>query len=106
MSVLVAVLVVGAGSLLFRLVPLLGAHRVPDRVAEVAEHAGIALLSAMTVRGVLLHADAGVPAAPLLAALATAVGLVLAYAGRSALVAVAAGAATYLVLTAVLAATP
>ena len=104
MTVLLAVLAVGAGSLVFRLLPLLGAHRLPDRLARIAGWAGLAVLSAITVRAVALHRDSAVPGAPLLAALSVGAGLALAYRGRSVLVSVASGAATYLVLAAAVAA--
>lgn len=100
MSVLVAVLVVGLGSLLFRMVPLVGAHRLPDRVAEAAGFAGVAVIAAITVRTVLHHQDSGVPAAPLVAALAVGVGLLLAFRGRPVPIAVAAGLTSYLLLSA------
>jgi branched-subunit amino acid transport protein len=102
MSVLIAVVVVGLASLLLRLLPLLAAQRLPDRAAEVAEHAGVALLSAITVRAVVLHQDEGLPGAPLVAGIAAGLGLFLAFRGRSVLVAVAAGAAAYTTLSALL----
>ena len=101
MSVVIAVLVVGLGSLLFRAVPLVGAHRLPVRLAEAAGFAGVAVIAAITVRTVLHHQDGGVPAAPLAAALAVGVGLLLAFRGRPVPVAVGAGLASYLLLTAV-----
>jgi branched-subunit amino acid transport protein len=104
MTVLIAVLVVGAGSLAFRIVPLLGARRLPDRLARVAGWAGLAVLAAITVRAVALHRNSEVSSAPLLATISVGLGLALAYRGRSVLVSVASGAATYLCLTAVLAA--
>jgi hypothetical protein len=100
MTVLVAVALVGAGSLVFRLAPLLGAGRIPDRVTVVAGWAALSVLVAMTVRGVLDHQDPTVPGAVLVAAAAVGLGLLLAFQGRSALVAVAAGGATYVVLSA------
>lgn len=103
MNVLLAVLVVGAGSLLFRLAPLLGAERLPERVSRTATWAGVSVLAAITVRSVVTHEDATLPSAtpaPLLAALAVGLGLLLAHRGRSVLVAVASGAAAYLVLSA------
>ena len=103
MSVLIAVLVVGLGSLLFRAVPLVGAHRLPARLAEAAGFAGLAVIAAITVRSVLLHEDGTIAAAPLVAALAVGVGLLLAFRGRSVPIAVGAGLATYLLLATALA---
>jgi branched-subunit amino acid transport protein len=100
MTVLLAVLAVGAGSLLFRVGPLLGANRLPDRLPVVAGWAGLSVLAAITVRSVLHHEDAGVPAAPLLAALAVGSCLVLAFRGRSLLVATGVGGAAYVALAA------
>ena len=102
MTVMIAVLVVGAGSLLLRSVPLLGARRLPDRVAAHAEHAGLAVLTALIVRAVVLHRNPDVSGAPLVALVSTTAGLVVAYRGRSVLVAVTTGAVSYLVLTAAL----
>lgn len=104
MSVLLAVLAVGAGSLLFRLAPLLGAHRLPDPLTRAAGWAGLSVLSAITVRAVAGHHDPAVPAAPLLAAVCVGIGLYLAFRGRSLLLAAAAGAGSYLVLSAALSA--
>jgi branched-subunit amino acid transport protein len=104
MTVAVAVLIVGVGSLLFRAVPLMAAARLPDRVAEQAEYAGVAVLTALVLRAVVLHRNPDVPTAPVVAFVATTAGLVFAYRGHSALTAVAAGAATYVVITAALAA--
>ncbi len=100
MTVVLAVLVVGAGSMLFRLAPLLGAARLPDRLTRVAGWVGLSVLAAMTVRAVLGHHDPGVPDARLLAAVSVGAGLFLAFRGRSLLFSVAAGAASYLVLSA------
>ena len=102
MSVLVAVLVVGAGSLAFRAVPLLGARHLPDALTNAAGLGGLAVIAALTTRAVLHHEDTAVPAAPFLAAVSIGVGLLLAFRGRSVAVAVAAGLATYLVLAATL----
>lgn len=104
MTVLITVLVVGAGSLAFRIVPLLGARRLPDRLARVAGWAGLAVLAAITVRAVALHRNSEVSGAPVVAAIAVGLGLALAHQGRAVLVSVASGATTYLCLTAVLAA--
>jgi branched-subunit amino acid transport protein len=100
MNVLLAVLAVGGGSLLFRLTPLLGAHRLPDRLSRVAGWAGLSVLTAITVRAVAGHQDPAVPAAPLLAAVSVGAGLYLAFRGRSLLLAAAAGASCYIVLAA------
>ncbi len=102
MSVLVAVLVVGLGSMVLRVAPLLVAHRVPDRVARVAGWAGLAVLTAIVVRTVLVHQDVDVPGARAVAAVAVGGSLVLAYRGWSLLTTVAVGASTYLVLSLVL----
>jgi len=106
MTVLVAVLVVGAGSLVFRLLPLLGAQRLPERVTTVAGWTGLCLLAALTVRTVVSHHDTSLPAVPalppVLAAVSVGAGLLLAFRGRSTLVAVAAGGATYVLLSALL----
>ena len=100
MSVLIAVLLVGAGSLVFRLAPLLGARRIPDRLTVLAGWAALSVLVAMTVRGVLDHRDPTVPGAGLVAAVSVGLGLLLAFHGRSTLLAVAAGGSTYVVLSA------
>lgn len=103
MTVLLAVAAVGTGSLAFRLVPLLGARRVPDRVTVAARWAGLSVLVAMTVRSVVDHRDPQVPAAPLVAAVAVAVGLLVAFRGRSVLLVVLSGISTYVALAAALA---
>ena len=99
MNVVLAVAVVGAGSLFFRLAPLMGAHLLSDRLARLSGWAGLAVLAAISVRAVVLHRDDTVPGAPLLAALAVGTGLVLAHRGRSVLTSVASGAAVYLALS-------
>jgi branched-subunit amino acid transport protein len=101
MTVLLAVLAVGLGSLLFRLVPLLGAERLPEGLARAAGWAGLSVLAALTVRSVVTHQDASlspVTPAPVVAAVSVGLGLFLAYRGRSVLVAVASGAAAYVVI--------
>jgi branched-subunit amino acid transport protein AzlD len=100
MSVLIAVALVGAGSLVFRLAPLLGARRIPDRLTVLAGWAALSVLVAMIVRGVLDHQDPTVPGAGWVAAVSVGLGLVLAFRGRSALLAVVAGGSTYVVLSA------
>ena len=100
MRTLLVVLVVAAGSMAFRLVPLLGAVAVPERSARVARGAGVAALTALVVRGVLHHQEPGVPGAAVIAALAVTAGLVVAAKGRSLVLVLGAGLGTYLVLAA------
>jgi len=107
MNVLLAVGVVGLGSLVLRLAPILGSERLPERVARASGRAGLAVLAALVVRSVVTHQDAslsGPTLAPLVAVVAVGLGLFLAYRGRSVLTTVAAGAATYALLSWVLAA--
>ena len=108
MTVALAMVLVGGGSILLRVLPLLGAARIPDRVTVHAARAGMAVLAATTARTVVQHRDDSLAGAsvtaPVLAALAVGLGIWLAYRGRSLLFAVAAGLATYLTLAAVLAA--
>jgi branched-subunit amino acid transport protein len=98
MSTLVVVLVVTAGSLAFRLVPLLGLVTVPEQAARVARGAGVAAMTAMVVRGVLEHRDPGLPGAGVIAGAAVAVGLAVATRGRSLGVVLLCGLAAYGVL--------
>lgn len=104
MTVLWAVLGVGIGSLLFRLVPLAGPGGLPEQLSRVAGWTGLAVIAALSVRTVLQLDDASVPAARLVAAVSVAAGLVLAYRGKSVLVAVGVGGATYLIIAASVAA--
>lgn len=104
MTVLWAVLGVGVGSLLFRLVPLAGPGRLPEQLSRVAAWTGLAVIAALSVRAVFQLDDAAVPAAHQVAALSVTAGLVLAYRGRSVLVAVGVGGSTYLIIAAILAA--
>lgn len=104
MTVLWAVLGVGAGSLLFRLVPLASPRRLPEQLSRVAGWTGLAVIAALSVRAVLQLDDASAPAARLVAALSVTAGLVLAYRGRSVLVAVGVGGSTYLIIAAAVAA--
>ncbi len=104
MTVLLAVLAVGAGSVAFRLLPLLGAHLIPPTATRLAGRAGLSVLAAMTLRAVLLHHDPSAPGAPVLAALSLGAGLFLAYRGRSVLLSVAVGVTSYLLLSAATAA--
>ena len=103
MNVLLAVLVVGAGSMAFRLVPLLTGREIPSSLARAASWAGLSVIAGITVRSTLLHDDASIPLAPVVALLSVATGLVLAFRGRSVLVAVGAGCASYVVIGATLA---
>ena len=107
MTVLLAVALVGLGSMLLRVLPLLGAAWIPDRLTVHAARAGIAVLAAMTVRTVVQHRDDALAGAsvtaPVLAALAVGFGLWLAYRGRSLLLATFAGLASYVVVATVLA---
>ncbi len=98
MSLLLALFVVSAASLLLRLVPLLGAPAVPDAVADAAGRAGSAVLAALVVRSVLHHSAPGTPHASVLAAVSVTAGLVVARRTRSMLLSVAGGVATYLVV--------
>ena len=102
MTVSIAVLLVGAGSLVLRVAPLLAARRIPDRVTSLAGWAGLAVLAAMTVRAVLQHRDSSIPDAPLAAAISVGIGLLLALRGRSVAISVGAGASAYLLTAAAL----
>lgn len=102
MTVLVAVVLVSAGSLVLRVTPLVAARRIPDRLTSVAGLAGMAVLAAMTVRAVLAHQDPSFPAARPVAAAAVAVGILLAFRRRPVLQAVGAGGLTYLFMAAAL----
>jgi len=101
MTVLIAVLVVGAGSLVFRLVPLLTAQWIPARLTALAGWGGLGVLAAITVRAVLHQQDASVPAARLVAAVSVGVGLVLVGRRGSVLLGVAGCASVYLGVTAI-----
>jgi branched-subunit amino acid transport protein len=102
-TTLVALVVVGLGSFAYRLLPLLGAARVPEEVSRTAGWAGLSVLAAVTVRGVLRHHDDAVPWAVPVAVVSVGLGLVLTARGRSMLVVLAVGAGTYLALSAVVA---
>jgi branched-subunit amino acid transport protein len=101
MKTVVALLLVGAGSLAYRLLPLLGAARVPEAVSRAAGWAGVSVLSAVTVRGALHHQDRSIPWAVPVAVVALAVALAVAARGRSILVVLCAGAGTYVALATV-----
>lgn len=100
MTTVVALLLVGIGSIAYRLLPLLGAARVPEPVSRVAGWAGLSVLTAVTVRGVLEHRDGSIPWALPVAVVSVALGLVVAARGRPILVVLAVGAGSYLLLSA------
>jgi branched-subunit amino acid transport protein AzlD len=100
MNVLLAVLVVGVGSLVVRVVPLLGARRLPGEISRLAGWAGVSVLATLTVRAVVLHEDTSVPYAGAHAFIAVALALFVAYKWRSTVLAVGIGAAAYVVLSA------
>ena len=102
MTTVVALLIVGAGSLAYRLLPLLGAARVPEAVSRVAGWAGVSVLAAVTVRGVLHHHDRSIPWSVPVAVVALAVALAVAARGRGNLVVLGAGAGTYFGLSTVI----
>lgn len=104
MTAVVALVLVGAGSLAYRALPLLGAARVPETVSRFAGWAGLSVLAAVTVRGVLNHRDDTIPWAVPVALVSVALALGLAVRGRSMLVVLAVGAASYVALSAVAAA--
>lgn len=102
MTTVLALVLVGAGSVAYRLLPLLGARRLPDQVSRVAGWAGLSVLVAVAVRGALHHRDESVPGAPLVALVSLAVGLLLAARRLPMLVVLLAGAGCYLALAAAL----
>ena len=104
MTVLLAVLVVGVGSLLFRIVPLISTGRMPEGLTRAAGWAGLAVIAGISVRSVLLFQDVSTPVAPIAAAVSVTAGLAVAFRGRSVLVAVGVGASSYLIISAALAA--
>lgn len=102
MTTVLALVAVGVGSLLFRVLPLLGAARLPDQAARIAGWAGTSVLAAITVRSVLHHEDGSVAAAPAVAAVSVGVGLFLAWRGRSVVTVLVAAVACYATLGLVL----
>lgn len=100
-TTVVALLLVGVGSVAYRLLPLLGAARVPEPVSRAAGWAGMSVITAVVVRGVLNHRDDSIPWAVPVAVLSVALGLTLAARGRGALVVLAVGAGSYLALSTV-----
>ncbi len=103
MNVVLAVLAVGLGSLAFRLVPMLSGRQVPAPLARGAGWAGMAVIAGMTVRATVQHEDSSIPFAPVVALVAVTVCFVLAFRGRSVLLAVGAGCASYVVVGALVA---
>ncbi len=99
MTTVVALLLVGAGSLAFRALPLLGATRLPEAMSTVAGWAGVSVLAAVTVRGVLGHRDDSIPWAVPVAVISTGVAMAVAARGRGMLVVLGVGAGTYLALS-------
>lgn len=99
MSLLLAAAVVGTGSVLMRVLPMLGARHLSDAVAEAAGWAGLGVIAAMTVRALLSPQAAVGVLGCVPGALAVGVGIFLASRGRSVLVAVGAGLVTDLLLT-------
>lgn len=104
MTTILALLLVGAGSIAYRLIPLLGAARVPEALSRAATWAGLSVVAAVTVRRVLEHQDHSIPWPAGVAAVSVALGLALAARGRPMLLVLAVGAGTYVVLSALLAA--
>jgi branched-subunit amino acid transport protein len=104
MTTVLALLLVGVGSVGYRLLPLLGAGRLPETFSRVAGWAGLSVLAAVTVRGVLRHQDASVPWPVPVALVSVVLALGLAARGRPMLVVLGAGAATYVVLSMLVAA--
>jgi branched-subunit amino acid transport protein len=101
MTTVVALVLVGAASMAFRLAPLLGASRLPEQAARTAGWAGLGVLVAITVRAVLHHDAPGVDVPVAVAAVAVGCGLLQAHRGRSIPVVLLSGAAVYTAATVV-----
>ncbi|HEX6249423.1 MAG TPA: AzlD domain-containing protein [Nocardioidaceae bacterium] len=99
MTTLVALLLVGLGSVAYRVLPLLGAARLPEPVTTAATWAGVSVLVAVAARGVLNHEDASTPWPTAVAVVSVGLGLLVAARGRSVLLVLVTGATTYLVLS-------
>jgi branched-subunit amino acid transport protein AzlD len=99
MTTVVALVLVGAGSLAFRLLPLLGATRVHEFVSTVAGWAGVSAMTAVAVRGLLQFRDDSTPYAVPVAVVSAGVALTFAARGRGMLVVLGIGAGTYLALS-------
>lgn len=100
MSGVTALLLVGFGSVAFRVLPLVGAARLPDAVSRAAAWAGIGILVAITVRAVLQHQDPALALPVPAAVVSVLAGLVLSALGRPMLQVLLAGAGTYALLSA------
>lgn len=92
-----AVLLVGAGSYLMRLLPLLlvGRLAVPDRVALALRDAGTAAIASLLVGSVTAVGRSPDTAGPVVLAVALSVASVLAVTGRAVVLVVLGGAAAY-----------
>ena len=90
-----AVLLVGLGSYLCRVVPLLTTHRLRpgERTQSVLRHAGMGGMAALLVSGLIGHDQAGSTLLPALAGVLPSAGLALR--GRSMMLCLAAGASLY-----------
>jgi branched-subunit amino acid transport protein len=90
-----AVLLVGLGSYLCRVVPLLTTHRLRpgERTQSVLRHAGMGGMAALLVSGLIGHDQASSTLLPALAGVLASTGLALR--GRSMTVCLAAGAGLY-----------
>ena len=97
MSTWIALLVVGAGSYAFRLVPLMAGSRaaVVDRAQRALSYAGTAALSALVVTSISHQDDHGSAPGPLVAALAVLTGAAVVGRGGSMGKAIAAGMAVF-----------
>jgi branched-subunit amino acid transport protein len=98
MTTLVTLVLVGAGSLAFRLVPLVRAARIPSAVSTLAGWAGVSVIAAIAVRGVLAHQDDSIPFAVPVAVVSAVVAVAFAVRGRGMLVVLGVGAGTYVAL--------
>ena len=65
MTVLLAVMVVGLGSLAFLRLPMLSTGRRPEKLTQGAGWAGLAVIAGISVRSVLLTRTHPVPVVPL-----------------------------------------
>ncbi len=98
-----AVLLVGLGSYLFRVVPLLTPHRLrpTERTQSVLRHAGMGGMAALLVSGLIGHDQASSTLLPALAGVLVTTGMALW--GRSMTVCLAAGVSVYGVILAAMA---